>query len=1586
MESQHNPQHPQPISSSSSTSSSTSNSLLDETHGSTNEEVSGEVFDGYKSQVPFGLPHPGNICESLVMASVQLPPLEYPRDALEKQISQGTLSQLQLEGILYASQAHLKTLPNGDRAGFFVGDGAGVGKGRQMAGIIAENYARGRTRHLWFSVSTDLAKDAKRDLDDIGCPGINVIDGCKALDRKKMFSNSTSNGVVFSTYATLVSESRGAGKRLTQLLEWCADAKPSNKSGEYNFHDFDGCIIFDECHKAKNVQKDESTSSKVAQCVLKLQERLPRARVVYASATGVAEVSDLAYMTRLGLWGPSTSFVNFENFSTAMVKRGLGGLEVLAMELKSSGRFVARGLSWEGAEFEVVESKLNNKDRTLYDECTEWWSDLRTDLETASDETKDKTGIKAYWGAHQRFFRGLITGLKVPFVVEQCKQALRDGHCAVIGLQSTGESALNYAAEQENWTTGGSDVGDHLSSPTFWSAIRFLEKNFPVKSIEPPSTIREREEAEADAKLSQKMTENEILRQHILRKMQQQAVGSLGHMQCQEELRGIALLTKQTSDELYQRQLAKQQIQIQQQQMQQQQYQQRDQQLQKDLQQANDQLQKYMAGEYGEVNNDVAVGLAKNVQGIKKQISIQNHHNLLQETLQHSKLSQHSSHGKSIIRIDNESDKEDEDGDSQMFNASSSSSSSSSGYNATYDDGVAAAAVDQINAEKKRQDEKEGADIPHLVELREKLRIRISDLHLPTCALDTIIDQLGGPSKVCEMTGRSRRIVRHKRTGRLSLEQRQADDGSDIVNLREKEQFMAGNRDVAIISDAASTGISLHSGLAYKNQRRRVHVTLELPWSATKAIQQLGRTHRSNQKSAPIYRLIRTDLGGEKRFVSAVAARLESLGALTRGDRRAASGADLSEFTILKSKYGITGLRKLQECLSSTVQPSLNHEDMRGNNNSSGASPGTSGTSGSVSDDTSGSSGTLNVLDMVDRITARGLSGSSGSSSSSSSFGTGSNHGLLPECIDVPAIGNEIVTASGQPGRHLDLIEIVTALRVAHQKTAITNKDFGKINVFLNRIVGIPVAYQNALFDCFASCVKAEVVVAKMRDKYDEGVPEIKAARITITEVVDVTERMRAAKVLVDRGSSHDEVIERRASVQGGAGDFYLSRHYDKSSKKRLILFASKMNDRPSFALTRPNMGRLRTEMSVSDMSMKYTLLNDADQAKIIWNAAYENSHHRDRGGRLTELLILHGEVLPYWRELESTTIQLSGQLNQMHRALRAVRCVAIDTTGNGNVSGSPFKSAGSSSSSGSGSSSGASGASGVSGSSRRQSNPYPFKESGDENSDYDEEEEEEESNLNFQHGPEITLIGIRTHPVVLGFLRAEIHARVKKEKLAYDAAVLKAKQEGLPVPPVAGAREEIARLSTACLKKMAQETKTMTSFFKRKSPSTGNEENVISTSDASGSKSAIASSTSSSSSSSTSISASAKSWRPTAAARMAMNSSTSNKKRKTTGKNRTSHQKTGSVASFFGKKNSSSKLSMPPGYKKAIKKKKVPKQKSPFFKDFPGLGGLDDDNEEMPSKKVSSGSTSGGNGETNEDVIIILDSSSDEDDDMILL
>ena len=54
------------------------------------------------------------------------------------------------------------------RAGFFLGDGAGVGKGRTIAACIKEHFAAGHgTRALWVSVSKDLNFDAQRDLDDV---------------------------------------------------------------------------------------------------------------------------------------------------------------------------------------------------------------------------------------------------------------------------------------------------------------------------------------------------------------------------------------------------------------------------------------------------------------------------------------------------------------------------------------------------------------------------------------------------------------------------------------------------------------------------------------------------------------------------------------------------------------------------------------------------------------------------------------------------------------------------------------------------------------------------------------------------------------------------------------------------------------------------------------------------------------------------------------------------------------------------------------------------------------------------------------------------------------------------------------------------------------------------------------------------------------------------------------------------------------------------------------------------------------------------------------------------------------------------
>jgi len=56
----------------------------------------------------------------------------------------------------------------------------------QIAGIILDSCARGRHKHVWFSVSHDLKMDAERDLRDIGCY-IKVIDGCQQLDKETRY-------------------------------------------------------------------------------------------------------------------------------------------------------------------------------------------------------------------------------------------------------------------------------------------------------------------------------------------------------------------------------------------------------------------------------------------------------------------------------------------------------------------------------------------------------------------------------------------------------------------------------------------------------------------------------------------------------------------------------------------------------------------------------------------------------------------------------------------------------------------------------------------------------------------------------------------------------------------------------------------------------------------------------------------------------------------------------------------------------------------------------------------------------------------------------------------------------------------------------------------------------------------------------------------------------------------------------------------------------------------------------------------------------------------------------------------------------
>ena len=109
-------------------------------------EPSGNLFVPYvPAKLKGGKPHPAVIVESASMAAVAPPDITYRPHLAPEIVSEGRLSEIQLERVIYAGQRHEQRLPDGSRGGFFVGDGTGVGKGRVLAGIIADNWNQGPT-------------------------------------------------------------------------------------------------------------------------------------------------------------------------------------------------------------------------------------------------------------------------------------------------------------------------------------------------------------------------------------------------------------------------------------------------------------------------------------------------------------------------------------------------------------------------------------------------------------------------------------------------------------------------------------------------------------------------------------------------------------------------------------------------------------------------------------------------------------------------------------------------------------------------------------------------------------------------------------------------------------------------------------------------------------------------------------------------------------------------------------------------------------------------------------------------------------------------------------------------------------------------------------------------------------------------------------------------------------------------------------------------------------------------------------------------------------------------------------------------
>ena len=401
-----------------------------------------EVVDLYTSPLARLAPeHPSPLCFSATLEHVRpaaLTPAE-AKDLLSPRLVEAArpkLSSAQLHSVALA----MKAFQNG-RA-FLLGDGTGVGKGRQSMGVVLSwFYKTGARRALIVSANNLLSADVYRDFKDCRVRKAFPNEKIEFVDAsEKLPKELPECAIIFTTYSQI----RAKGHEAYAAM--LAPPKPAQSA--QSAESAAGLLVLDEVHRGGDKK------SQTYQQVEALLTKAHASPLLAMSATFASHIEGLRMLApRLGLVGDAASGAVFRSFDA--LKNQLGkhketGLEMVTAHLSQQGLFLARAISYHGTESEHLDCTMSAAHEALYAACAQLFADLR------ATTLFDGGPAKAYYvGAAVRFFKALTLRCKLPSVVTRIREELAEGRQVVVSVLGTGEASLNRSDIDDVEESGG---------------------------------------------------------------------------------------------------------------------------------------------------------------------------------------------------------------------------------------------------------------------------------------------------------------------------------------------------------------------------------------------------------------------------------------------------------------------------------------------------------------------------------------------------------------------------------------------------------------------------------------------------------------------------------------------------------------------------------------------------------------------------------------------------------------------------------------------------------------------------------------------------------------------------------------------------------------------------------------------------------------------------------------------------------------------------------------------------------------------------------------------------------------------------